>query len=239
MRASLYVRGDGGGRVVIDTGPEFRLQALRAGIVALDAVLLTHTHADHVHGLDDIRALTRDKAISVYANEPSIVELKERFSYIFKETQAGGGKPRIIPTVPIGTFVIGSLAFTPIPLKHGALDVLGWRITEKGRGGEAAHTVVYMTDTSAIPETSRPLIGGAVAHIIGALRIKPHETHFSFGQALETAALAGSRRMFITHISHDSSHREIEEICRRFGEKRRLDGVALGPAWDGLEFSVP
>jgi phosphoribosyl 1,2-cyclic phosphate phosphodiesterase len=224
---------------VIDTGPEFRLQALRAGIVALDAVLLTHTHADHLHGLDDIRALTWDKVIPVYANELSITELKERFSYIFRETQEGGGKPRIIPVVSAGTFVIGSLVFTPIPLKHGALDILGWRITEKGQGEEAVRTLVYMTDTSAVPETSLPLIRGAAVHIIGAIRIKPHATHFNFEQALETAAQAGSRRVFITHISHDSSHREIEEICRRFEEDRKANGTVPGPAWDGLEFSIP
>jgi phosphoribosyl 1,2-cyclic phosphate phosphodiesterase len=93
------VRRENGERVVIDTGPEFRLQALRARIGDPDAVLLTHTHADHLHGLDDIRALTWDKAIPVYASEPSIAESKERFSYIFRETQAGGGKPRIIPGV--------------------------------------------------------------------------------------------------------------------------------------------
>ncbi|MDR0710564.1 MAG: MBL fold metallo-hydrolase, partial [Spirochaetaceae bacterium] len=242
-RASLYVRGESGERVVIDTGPEFRLQALRAGIGDLDAVFLTHTHADHVHGLDDIRALTWDKAIPVYANELSIAELKERFSYIFRKTQMGGGKPRIIPIVLESTLNIGNLGFTPVPLKHGALDIFGWRITEAGRGRnaapEAARTVVYMTDTSAVPETSWPLIRGADTHIIGAIRTKPHATHFSFGQALETAAQAGTRRMFITHISHNSSHREIEEICREFREKRNLGEVTLGPAWDGLEISAP
>jgi phosphoribosyl 1,2-cyclic phosphate phosphodiesterase len=243
MRASLYVRGENGERVVIDTGPEFRLQALKAGINDLDAVLLTHTHADHLHGLDDIRALTGNKAIPVYANEPSIAELKERFSYIFRETQRGGGKPRIIPRVLTGVMNIGNLEFTPIPLKHGALDILGWRITEADQGGNAApaaaRTVIYMTDTSAVPETSRPLICGADTHIIGAIREKPHTTHFSFGEALETAALAGTRRMFITHISHNTSHREIEKICQQFGEKWKLGTVTLGPAWDGLEFSVP
>ncbi|MDR2071354.1 MAG: MBL fold metallo-hydrolase, partial [Treponema sp.] len=133
--------------------------------------------------------------------------------------------------------------FTPIPLKHGALDILGWRITETGCGKdaapEAARTVVYMTDTSAVPETSWHLIRGADTHIIGAIRKKPHATHFSFDQALETAVLAGTRRMFITHISHNSSHREIGEICRKFGEKRNLGEVTLGPAWDGLELSAP
>jgi phosphoribosyl 1,2-cyclic phosphate phosphodiesterase len=242
MRASLYVRGEDGERVVIDTGPEFRLQALRAGINDLDAVLLTHTHADHLHGLDDIRALTWDKAIPIYANEPSIAELKERFSYIFRETQMGGGKPRIVPVVLTDTLNIGNLSFSPIPLKHGAMDILGWRITEADRDGnavpEAARTVVYMTDTSAVPETSWPLIRGSDTHIIGAIRTRPHATHFSFGQALETAALAGTRRMYITHISHNSSHREIEEICRKFREKRNLGEITLGPAWDGLEIST-
>jgi phosphoribosyl 1,2-cyclic phosphate phosphodiesterase len=238
------VRGESGERVVIDTGPEFRFQALRAGICDLDAVLLTHTHADHLHGLDDIRALTWDKAIPVYSNEPSIAELKERFSYIFRETQIGGGKPRIVPIVLTDTLNIGNLDFTPVPLKHGDLDILGWRITEAaGPGGntapEAARTVVYMTDTSAVPETSWPLIRRADTHIIGAIRTRPHATHFSFGEALETAALAGTRRMYITHISHNSSHREIGEICREFREKRNLRGVTLGPAWDGLEISAP
>jgi phosphoribosyl 1,2-cyclic phosphate phosphodiesterase len=227
-RASLYIQGEGGERVVIDTGPEFRIQALRAGITDLDAVLLTHSHADHLHGLDDLRALTWEKPIPVYANEASIAELRERFSYVFKETQIGGGKPRIIPQVLTGPLVIGSLAFTPIPLKHGTLDILGWRITG------AARTVVYMTDTSAVPEASWPLIRGADTHIIGAIRIKPHATHFNFEQALETAVQAGARRMFITHISHNSSHREIEEICRKFKEERNLGEIILGPAWDGL-----
>jgi phosphoribosyl 1,2-cyclic phosphate phosphodiesterase len=228
---------------VIDTGPEFRIQALKAGIGDLDAVLLTHTHADHLHGLDDIRSLTWDKPIPVYANEQSIAELKERFSYIFKETQTGGGKPRITPLVLTGTLNIGALSFTPVPLKHGILDILGWRITETGPGvgsaAEAARTVVYMTDTSAVPETSWPLIRRAGTHIIGAIRVKPHETHFSFEQALETAVLAGTRRMFITHISHNSTHRQIGEICRKFRETRNLGDIALGPAWDGLEISAP
>jgi phosphoribosyl 1,2-cyclic phosphate phosphodiesterase len=235
--------------VVIDTGPEFRIQALRAGIDDLDAVLLTHTHADHLHGLDDLRSLTWEKPIPVYGSGDSIAELRERFSYIFKETQIGGGKPRIITRVLTDPLVIGSLSFTPVPLRHGTLDILGWRITEAAQGGEtaagaagsseAARTLVYMTDTSAVPEASWPLIRGADNHIIGAIRIKPHETHFSFDQALETAAAAGTRRMYITHISHNSSHREIEEICRKFGEERNLGGIILSPAWDGLELSVP
>jgi phosphoribosyl 1,2-cyclic phosphate phosphodiesterase len=243
------VLGEYGERVVIDTGPEFRIQALRAGIRYLDAVFLTHTHADHLHGLDDLRSLTWEKPIPLYANETSIAEMRERFSYVFKETQKGGGKPRINPFVLTGPLVIGSLTFTPIPLKHGVLDILGWRITEaigsdgpNGSDGpveEAARTVVYMTDISAIPETSWPLIRDAETHIIGALRVKPHETHFSFEQALETAARVDTRRMFITHISHNHNHLEIEKICHKFREKRNLGAITLGPAWDGLELTVP
>jgi phosphoribosyl 1,2-cyclic phosphate phosphodiesterase len=244
MRASLYIQGEGGERVVIDTGPEFRLQALAAGIERLDAVLLTHAHADHIHGMDDLRVLTREKPLPLYANADTIREMRERFSYVFQETQRGGGKPRIAPEAIEAPFVIGNLRFSPVPVKHGVLDILGWRITEilenaGPRDALAVHTVVYLTDTSAIPESSWQLIRNADTLIIGAIRVQPHETHFSFQQAMETAERAGGRRMYITHISHDLNHRKIEEICRKFREDRGLKETAMGPAWDGLELSIP
>ncbi|MDR2020381.1 MAG: MBL fold metallo-hydrolase [Treponema sp.] len=229
MRASLYIEGDSGERVVIDTGPEFRLQAIRAGITRLDAVLLTHAHADHVHGLDDVRPLSRERVIPVYGSPQTLAELRERFSYVFKKTQTGGGKPRIELLDAPGPLQIGGLTFTPIPVKHGVLDILGWKADETGTG-----TVVYLTDTSAIPALSRTLIKGPEILVIDGLRKRPHETHFSFEEALETAADLQARRVYLTHISHDHPHREIEDYCRSFREKRGLAGITMEPAWDGL-----
>jgi phosphoribosyl 1,2-cyclic phosphate phosphodiesterase len=234
MRASLYIMGEGGERLVIDTGPEFRLQALRAGITRLDAVLLTHSHADHLHGLDDIRSLTWEKPIPIYGNQPTIEELKERFSYIFRQTQPGGGKPRILPEAVTGTLHIGRLAITPIPVKHGILDIFGWKITEDGVSG----AVVYLTDISALPVQSLSLIIRPEILIIGALRAEPHPTHFSFDEALKTAMDVQARRVYLTHLAHNNSHTTIEEYCLQFRKKRGLTDVFMEPAYDGLELEL-
>lgn len=232
MRASLYIEGTGGETAVIDTGPEFRLQALRAGISRLDAVFLTHAHADHIHGLDDVRPLSLKTPLPVYGDKPSIAEVRERFSYVFKNTQRGGGKPRIILAEVSAPLAVGGLNFTPIPVKHGALDILGWRIDEAGK------TAAYLTDTSAIPPASLPLIGSPQLLIIGGLRSRPHETHFNFEQALHTALGLRARQVFLTHICHDYTQRQIEEYCRNFILERELKGISMGPAWDGLKLSI-
>ncbi|GHV94659.1 MBL fold metallo-hydrolase [Spirochaetia bacterium] len=247
MRASLYIEGNSGEAAVIDTGPEFRLQALRAGIRRLDAVFLTHAHADHLHGLDDVRPLSQEKPLPVYCDRPALEELKERFSYVFKITQRGGGKPNIIPAeiaAPApGVWIavnIGNLRLSPIPVKHGALDILGWRIDEGGssQADDSTRTAVYLTDTSAIPDTSLPLIGSPEILIIDGLRTKPHETHFNFEQALHTALGLGAKQVFLTHICHDYTHQKIEEYCRNFMQERELKGISMGPAFDGLELEL-
>jgi phosphoribosyl 1,2-cyclic phosphate phosphodiesterase len=232
MRASLFVEGSGGERVVIDTGPEFRLQALRAKIASLDAVFLTHAHADHLHGLDDVRPLSWDREIPIYGNAKTLSELRERFVYAFQDTQRGGGKPRIQPIVADGPVRIGGLTLAPVPVKHGALDILGWRISEDGKRPFA----VYLTDTSAIPESSMDLIQGPELLIVGGLRERRHETHFSFEEALSAGAAIGAGRVCLTHICHSHSHREIEEYCRRFRDARGLGNTVMEPAYDQMEF---
>ena len=235
MRASLYIAGNGGEAAVIDTGPEFRVQALRAGIRRLDAVFLTHAHADHMHGLDDVRPLSVQTPLPVYCNGSALAELRERFSYVFKPTQQGGGKPRIIPAGVSAPVAIGGLHFTPIPVRHGALDILVWRIDEDG----SDKTAVYLTDVSAIPAPSLPLIGSPEILIIGALRTRPHETHFTFEQALSTALGIGAKQVFLTHICHDYTHRQIENYCRGFMREGQLKNVSMGPAWDTMELAIP
>jgi phosphoribosyl 1,2-cyclic phosphate phosphodiesterase len=243
MRASLYIEGAGGKRAVIDTGPEFRLQALRAGISALDAVFLTHAHADHVHGLDDLRSLSYEREIPIYGNAQTMAEVAERFSYVFRTTQRGGGKPRISLNPVDRPVRIGGLTFTPIPVKHGSLDILGWRIDETKSGDPNSEdpgsrnlgSCVYLTDTSFIPPESLALIRSPEVLIIGGLREQPHETHFSFDQALRAAAEIGSPRTYLTHICHTHSHREIGEYCRRFQAEHGLQQLEMDAAFDGME----
>jgi phosphoribosyl 1,2-cyclic phosphate phosphodiesterase len=253
-RASLFVMGNGGEAAVIDTGPEFRLQAVRAGIRRLDAVFLTHAHADHLHGLDDVRPFTREKPLPVYGNRATIREVEERFSYVFKKTQQGGGKPRLVLVEAEGPISLGGLRFTPLPVKHGGLDILGWRIDEGGgetrpvsaprtgktpRPAEAGETAegapaVYLTDVSEIPPAARKITGRPDVLIIDGLRIRPHETHLTFEQALTNAVEMGARRVFLTHICHDYHHRDINGYCRNFIKTRRIEGISMEAAWDGL-----
>lgn len=220
LRSSFLIRSDGGTTLIIDTGPEFRLQGIRSGLDRIDGILLTHAHADHIHGLDDVRPLSCKKEIPVFGNEGTIKEMKERFAYIFKETQIGGGKPRIRPIVAPPTFEVDDLSITALPVKHGNLDILGWRIDQ----GE--HGVAYITDVSLIPQSTRALLENLDLLVLGALRKRPHPTHFSFDQAAHVVAELKPRRAYFTHLCHDHSHREMEDLFAHFQN--------LGPAWDGL-----
>jgi len=265
MRSSLYIEGPGGEKVLIDMGPEFRLQAVRAGINRLDAIFLTHAHADHINGLDDVRPLSRNNPIPVYGNSLTIAEMKERFSYIWKDTQYGGGKPQLTPyaldmSAPPGQVMIGSLEFRPLPVKHGILDILGWEVwekipwekiprekplREKFPQGETGKGFLYLTDTSAVPAATMEYLSSNNSRqysviVIGGLRVRPHETHFTFEQALDAALNIGAERIYLTHICHEHSHAEIEKICRDYLKRQQLEvqrqkKLTIHPAWDGLE----
>ncbi|NLK45177.1 MAG: MBL fold metallo-hydrolase [Treponema sp.] len=220
--------------VVIDTGPDFRLQALNYGLCKLDAVLLTHAHADHVHGLDDIRVFTREKSIPVFSNTNTLAEVHNRYNYVFRQTQNGGGKPHI-ELVDCTNYnennplKIGSIDFVPVPMKHGTMQTTGWRF------GKFA----YLTDLNFLPISSFDRIKDIEVLIIDGLRTRPHETHFSFEQALEVAEKTTANKIYLTHICHDYTHDEIVKILE---EKKKthsnLVERLVAPSYDGLSIEL-
>lgn len=217
-RCSAWIQGEGCS-ILIDTAHELRLQAVKANIRDVDAVLYTHCHADHVFGFDDLRVFSQhhQKQIPVFGNRETMEELTQVFSYAFRKTQKGGGKPQVKTTVIQGPLCIGPLEITPIPLYHGILPILGYRIG----------SLAYVTDTNYIPPESLELLRGVETLILGVVRYRPHSTHMHVDMALDLAAELQPRRTYFTHISHLLDHDETND-------RLPLD-VCL--AYDGLEIT--
>jgi len=208
-----------GKRLLVDTPPELRLQLIRAGIGNVDALLFTHTHADHVFGLDDVRVFNQrfGTALPVYGTAQSLANLRQQFYYAFVETQVGGGKPELDlrEIAPIDQpFHPAGLPVQPIPVFHGSLQVLGFRFGN----------LAYVTDTNRIPESSLALLTGLDALVLDALRIRPHPTHFNVSEALQIVEQLQPKRTYFTHICHDLEHAETNRMLPA--------GVEL--AYDGL-----
>jgi phosphoribosyl 1,2-cyclic phosphate phosphodiesterase len=201
MRPSVVIRYDGM-NVLVDTSPELRLQAVACGIERVEAVVYTHAHADHVMGLDDVRRFNalRGGPLDVWADEPTHKQLTRCFAYAFVEPDPVSNlfRPHLIRrTVHRGKpFEVAGRAWTPIPLLHGDMPVLGFRVGD----------VAYCTDVSKIPDESYELLEGLDVLVLDALQKKKHTTHFSLEEAVREAERIGAKRTFFTHIAHGLSH---------------------------------
>jgi len=207
--------------ILVDTSTDLRAQALGHDIRRVDAILFTHSHADHVMGLDEIRRFNamQKSAIACYGDARTRADLTRMFAYIFEPPAAsGGGIPRLSPFTVAGAFSLGGVEVTPIPVLHGSRMILGYRLG----------TFAYLTDCSAIPESSWPLLAGVRTLVLDALRDRPHPTHFSVAEALEVVARLQPTRTYLTHICHDLPH---AATCARLPA-----GVEL--AYDGLVLNV-
>jgi len=210
---------------VIDTTPDFRYQALRAGLKRLDAVVLTHAHADHILGLDDVRPfnLKQQSAIPVYGAEETLAALRRMFAYIFDPRPSLSTVPSLTLHRIEGPLDLHGLRLTPIPAAHGDMGVLGFRF---GRGA-------YLTDFSTVPDSSKDLLRGLDDLILDALRYTPHPMHSSIEQSLKLLQELRPRRAWFTHMSHDVSHTAANtELAAHPGPTQ----VRL--AYDGLSFEV-
>ncbi|NIQ96221.1 MAG: MBL fold metallo-hydrolase [Desulfuromonadales bacterium] len=196
-RCSLLV-SYAGKNILVDTATDLRQQMLREKVTHIDAVLFTHTHADHIHGIDDLRPfnIAGREAIPVFAGAAAAKSMKRNFSYIFGNGERSGYCPRLTLTEVDGPFELFGLSVTPVPLIHGNGASLGFRFGP----------VAYLTDCSAIPEASMPLLKDLKLLILDALRFRPHVSHFNIAQAIEQAEKVGAEQTLLTHLSHDVEH---------------------------------
>jgi phosphoribosyl 1,2-cyclic phosphate phosphodiesterase len=221
MRTSAVVETDGGTRILIDAPPELRLQLLGAGIDVVDALFITHEHADHTHGIDDIRGLrSRFSAqMPIFGPAEALASLGRRFPYIFDQTLRplpGTSKPdgRAQSMEPGEKVIIGDATVEAVEVPHGPLRVFGYRIGPIG----------YITDAKTVPPEGVAALRGVTILVINALRRKTHPTHLSIGEAVAVAREIGARRTYLTHLTHDISHAMLASELP--------DGVE--PAFDGL-----
>ena len=217
LRTSIHVDVRGRASILVDTSPDLRQQVLAHGIARLDAVLFTHSHADHILGLDDIRRFNfiQEAPIPCYATPSAWETIRQMFSYAFDGVpRQGGGIPKIDAHDIDGPFTIAGVRVVPVPLWHGRLPIVGFRFG----------SFAYLTDCSAIPDDSWSLVAGVDTLVIDALRDRKHSTHFTVAEALDAVARIAPRRAYLTHMAHDLGHA---------GTSARLPaGVEL--AYDGL-----
>lgn len=256
LRSSVYIHTNDDKYILIDIGPEFRIQCLENNIKKIDAVLLTHSHADHLHGIDDLRVFSCElwkepdteegkkkcyaPPMPIYTNSTTIKDLENRFDYFFRKPKEGGGHAKVELNDVSSSFFYGTTKITPIPMLHGHLETSGWLLTEENNG--LKESIAYLTDCSFISEDSIKLLkenGGTIKHlIIDGLRIKEHSTHFNFLQAMECAEKIGGDNVWITHITHNSSHVDAENYLNEHKSAFKNLTQNIHCAYDRLKIKI-
>ncbi len=224
-RVGAAVETDSGGMILIDTPPELRLQLIQAGVDHVDAVLFTHDHADHTHGIDDLRAITarRDMHLPMYGSAPTLMSVAQKFNYIFDDSikaLPGTSKPqgRAIELRAGETVQIAGVDVTAVPVPHGPITVFAYRIGP----------LAYVTDAKSVPDEALAQLRGARALVINALFRVPHPSHLSLPEALEVARKIGAERTYLTHLTHDNFHADLAAELP----------PGVSPAFDGLTVTV-
>jgi len=220
-RSSIVITADDGTSVLVDTTPDLRTQALERRLRRVDAVLYTHSHADHLAGLDELRRFNAicGGPIPVYGDVPTLTDVRRIFDYVFDDSgPRGGGVPSLRLWTIGGPFCVGRLEVVPVPIFHGQRMILGFRFGP----------LAYLTDCSAIPESSFDLLHGLDVLVLDALRRRPHPTHLTVDGAVALARRIGAGKTYFTHIAHDLGHAETSSSLPA--------GMAL--AYDGLTLTL-
>lgn len=224
-RCGAVIESDSGVRVLFDTPPELRQQVIAAGITSVDALFFTHDHADHIHGIDDVRAFTvrRSEPLPMYGPADTLERLYQRFRYVFDDRLRplpGTSKPegRAMPIRDGDVTTVGDLAVEAIAVPHGLVTVFGYRVGP----------IAYITDAKSVPHETVERLRGVQVLVLNALFRREHPTHLSLSEAIEVATQVGAPRTYLTHLTHENFHAALEAELP--------DGIK--PAFDGLVVTV-